>query len=105
VTALEAIIEDYPEEEFLKADGFDDAIIGVDNDTLRLVYDSKKAVQILADQFRADYSDPGSEEAILESYQEAQEYFEFNVSGAKGEGYPIWIDIYNTGKSGDACRS
>jgi len=35
---LESILENYPDETFLKADGFDDAIIGFDEHSLRLIY-------------------------------------------------------------------
>ena len=68
----------YPEEDILKADGFDDAIIGVDyNHTVpRLIYSVSKCLEILKE-------DMDSEEAI--------EYFEFNVSGSyMGEKTPIW---------------
>jgi hypothetical protein len=33
---LEKILEDYPEEEFLKPDGFDEAILGVDSSTMSM---------------------------------------------------------------------
>tara|TARA_X000001036_G_C20182457_1_gene604097 strand:- start:121 stop:366 length:246 start_codon:yes stop_codon:yes gene_type:complete len=75
---LNRIIEMYPEEDILKADGFDDAIIGVDyNHTVpRLIYSVSKCLEILKE-------DMDSEEAI--------EYFEFNVSGSyMGEKTPIW---------------
>ena len=42
---LEKIIEKYPETDFLKADGFDDAIIGVDNESLRLIYSISKCIK------------------------------------------------------------
>lgn len=35
---IDDIIEHYHEEQFLKADGFDDAIIGVDETEMRLIY-------------------------------------------------------------------
>jgi len=35
---LEEIIEMFPEEEFLTADGFDGAIVGVEPNSMRLVY-------------------------------------------------------------------
>jgi hypothetical protein len=37
----------YPEETFLFADGLDDAIIGVDTETMRVVYSVKKCVKCL----------------------------------------------------------
>jgi hypothetical protein len=39
---LDRICELYPEESFLKADGFDEAIIGVDPKTMCLIYSIKK---------------------------------------------------------------
>ena len=73
---LNNIIESYQEEEFLKADGFDEAIIGVDEDSMRLIYSVKKCIEILC-------KDMSEEEAI--------EYFNFNVSGSYvGDKTPIW---------------
>jgi hypothetical protein len=73
---LEEILEYYPEEEILKADGFDDAIIGIDWDNMRLIYSVKKCIDILAE-------DMSEEEAI--------EYFEYNIGSAYvGEKTPIW---------------
>lgn len=77
---LDKIIEEYPDEELLIADGFDKAIIGIDEKSMRLIYSVSKCLEILI---------------ILEqssmSYEEAIEYFEFNVSGAyMGEKTPIW---------------
>ena len=75
---LEQIIDNYPEEEFLKADGFDDAIIGLDESTMRLIYSAKKCVEILMKDM---------------SNGEAWEYFDFNVRGSYvGEKTPIWCD-------------
>jgi hypothetical protein len=73
---LESILENYYEEEFLKADGFDDAIIGVEENSMRLIYSVKKCLEIL--QTDMDEID-------------AMEYFTYNVSGAyMGEKTPIW---------------
>lgn len=75
---LESIIERYQDETFLKADGFDEAIIGVDERTMRLVYSITKCIQILC-------RDMNEEDAI--------EYFSFNVSGSyMGEKTPIWCN-------------
>lgn len=74
---LELIIESYPDEEFLKADGFDDAIIGVDEMTMRLIYSVTKCIDILISEGLTD--------------EEAIEFFDFNVGGAYvGEKTPIW---------------
>jgi hypothetical protein len=74
---LEEIIENYYEEEFLIADGFDDAIIGVDESSMRLIYSVTKCIEILVNE--------GME------YEEALEYFDYNVKCAYfGEKTPIW---------------
>ncbi len=73
---INEIIEHYEDETFLKADGFDDAIIGVDESSMRLIYSVKKCIEILT-------MDMPEEDAL--------EYFSFNVSGAYvGKHTPIW---------------
>jgi hypothetical protein len=73
---LEQIMEMYSEETFLKADGFDDAIIGVDESSYRLIYSVKKCIGILMKDME---------------YEDALEYFSYNVSGSyMGEKTPIW---------------
>ena len=78
---IDKIMEAYPEETFLVAEGFDSAILGVNFDlgeSPRLVYSVKKCLQILMKDM---------------SYEEASEYFEFNTRGAyMGEQTPIWVD-------------
>lgn len=77
---LEEIIEAYPDETFLKADGLDDAIIGIDPDSYRLIYSVSKCLDILMKNYDVDY-------------EEGLEYFNFNVSGAyMGEKTPIWCE-------------
>lgn len=76
---LEEIIELYEEETFLKADGFDEAIIGVSEDfnaPVRLIYSVKKCLEILMRDM---------------NYEDAIEYFTYNVSGGYvGEKTPVW---------------
>ena len=73
---IDKILDWFPEEEILKADGFDDAIIGIDEETMRLIYSVSKCIEILC-------RDMNEEEAV--------EYFDFNVKGAyMGEKTPIW---------------
>lgn len=73
---IDGIIQYYEDEEFLKADGFDDAIIGVDETEMRLIYSVSKCIEILMRDM---------------SEEEALEYFSYNVSGAyMGEKTPIW---------------
>lgn len=74
---LSDILQSYSDEKFLIADGFDDAIIGVDLMTMKLIYSVSKCISILM------------KEEMTE--EEAEEFFEFNVSGAyMGEQTPIW---------------
>lgn len=79
---LDEIMEAYPEEEFLKADGLDDAIIGVCANTYRLIYSVSKCIEIF------------QKKDGMEEY-EAIEYFEFNtLRGAEymGERAPIFME-------------
>ena len=78
---LQAILEAYPEDELLTADGFDEAIIGIDETSMRLIYSVSKCITILEKDMSRD---------------EAIEFFEFNVSGAYvGDKTPIWCwDIF-----------
>jgi hypothetical protein len=73
---LDKITEWFHEEQLLKADGFDEAIIGIDEQTMRLIYSTSKCIEILS-------RDMDEEDAI--------EYFNFNVKGSYvGEQTPIW---------------
>jgi hypothetical protein len=77
---LHEILDYYPEEEILKADGFDDAVIGIDPESMRLVYDRNKMFDILVNQGM--------------SMEDAVEYLEFNTFCAYvGEKTPIYILI------------
>jgi len=73
---IEQIIEQHYDEEFLKADGFDDAVIGVEENEMRLIYSVSKCLKILE---------------LKMSELDAIEHFTFNVSGAYvGDKSPIW---------------
>lgn len=77
---LKGIISYYEDEEFLLADGFDDAVIGVDESTMRIIYSSGKCIEILMLQ----------SEMLLD---QAIEFFDFNVKGSYvGDKTPIWCD-------------
>jgi hypothetical protein len=79
---LEEILENHPDETFLKADGFDEAIIGLEEKSGRLIYSTTKCLEILVKD----------EEMTME---EAIEYFYYNVSGAyMGEQTPIFCTEY-----------
>jgi len=43
-TVLDDIIESFPDEDILKADGFDKAVIGIELDTMRLIYSKLKCI-------------------------------------------------------------
>ena len=72
------IPEGYEEEYILKADGFDEAILGIERSSNRLIYSVSKCVEILKER-------DGMDE------EEALEFFSYNVEGAYvGEQTPIW---------------
>ena len=77
---LQNIVEMYPEETFLTADGFDDAIIGVGELSMRLVYSIPRCLGCLIVE----------QEMTL---TEACEYFEYNAKYAYvGEKTPIFVE-------------
>ena len=69
----------------LRADGFEDAIIGISERFGRdpiVAYDREKCIQVLIDRDGM-------------TYQEAEEYFNFNVIGGwAGDGTPEFITLY-----------
>ena len=70
------IAQFFPEEDWVTADGFDDAIIGVHEN--KIVYSISKCIEILKEDM---------------TEEEAVEFFEFNVSGSYiGEQTPIFIE-------------
>lgn len=79
ISMLKKIVEQFCDDNILKADGFDDAVIGVEDSSMRLIYSVQKCIYILMEQGM--------------NMQDAMEYFKFNVSGAYvGEKTPIWCD-------------
>lgn len=77
---IKKILEMYPEEGFIKADGFDEAIIGVSTD-IRLVYSIDKIIESLMKDMTED---------------DALDYFYFNIDGAYlGDKTPIYIHLIN----------
>lgn len=75
---LEKILEWFPEDDLLKADGFDDAIIGIDDSSMRLIYSVNKCIDILIE------NDNMTEE-------DAIDFFHYNTKCAwVGEKTPIW---------------
>lgn len=75
---LNELMEAYPDEDFLIATGFDGAILGIDVQSMRVIYSVSECINILMNEH--DMTDI-----------DALEYFDFNVSGAYvGEKTPIW---------------
>ena len=73
---LKRLLEIYEDEELIKADGFDDAIIGIEEHTMRLIYSVKKILKTLQKDMPED---------------ESLEYFYHNISCSYvGEKTPIW---------------
>tara|TARA_R110000823_G_scaffold98076_2_gene212664 strand:+ start:857 stop:1114 length:258 start_codon:yes stop_codon:yes gene_type:complete len=77
---LEKIIETYPDETFLYPTGFEDCVVGVERDRGTLVMDANKIIDKLMYEDDMDVLD-------------AQEHFDYNIAGSKGEGFPIYIYI------------
>ena len=76
---LDQIVENYPDEEILKADGLDDAILGIEENSMKLVYSKSKVIEILM-------SEDMTEEDALEHYY-------YNIVGAYvGEKTPIFVE-------------
>ena len=76
----QAIIEQLEnnEENTIFYDGFDDAIIGLELNTNRVIYSVKKCIEILCEDM---------------SEEDAREHFDFNVAGGYvGEQTPIFCN-------------
>jgi len=80
---LKELYEMYPDETFLKMDGFDNAVIGVEDRTMRLVYSKSKIMRELIKSM---------------DYETAMEHFDYNIEGAwVGDKTPIIVnDMYYT---------
>lgn len=64
---INEILESFPENNFLKIDGFDNAIIGIEEKNMVLIYSVSKCLKILE---------------IDMSETEAAEHFDFNIFGS-----------------------
>lgn len=79
MSRLDNIIERHPDEEFLKADGLDEAVLGFEVNTGKLVYSIPMCIKILMDQDMTE--------------EDAFEFFYYNILDAYvGEKTPIFID-------------
>lgn len=81
MSLLQEIKDRYSDDVFLKADGLDDAIIGYDEQSKRLVYSVLRIVNIYMTRDGMDRED-------------ALEYYEVNVAGSASAGTPIFCDDY-----------
>lgn len=76
---IERIIEAYPDETFLIVADMDEAIIGIDIKSFRLVYSVDKIYEVLMRDM---------------SRRDAVEYFDYNIVGAyMGEMTPIFVSL------------
>lgn len=89
MTILEAIITKFDGEEIIIADGFDEAVIGIEESTMRLIYSITKCLDILESQGMTD--------------EDALEHFYFKVQGSYiGEQTPIFcFDNFNDIQNGE----
>ena len=79
MTKREQLLAFVPDDTLLFADGFDDAILGLDTLSLRVVYSKQQMIQILIDE------DMTPEDAI--------EFLEYNTWNTYvGEQTPIYVD-------------
>ena len=78
---LKEIIENYPDNEILKLDGFDDAVIGYHEQSNRVIYSVKKVINIIYNEMQ------NADDFTLE---DAFDYFSFNIQSTwVGEFTPI----------------
>lgn len=88
-----------------KADGFDNAIIGVGQQFTEgglvyiYIYSKKAMLDIIADDIvkeinnRVNTSDEEREELSKDAWDQALEYFEYNIAGAYiGRGMPVFLE-------------
>jgi hypothetical protein len=79
---IEQIKDNFPDEQFVIADGFNNAIIGLDVIERRIIYSVTKVLDILIKEHNL-------------SSEDAYEYFEYNIFNAYfGERTPIWSFEY-----------
>lgn len=80
---LNELYDMYPDADFLRMEGFDDAVIGVDESSMRLVYSKSKIMRQLIRSM---------------DYETAMEHFDYNIDGAwVGDKTPIIVnDMFYT---------
>jgi hypothetical protein len=91
----ELLLEKLPEGEFLCADGLDEAIVGFEESSQRVIYDIDKCIEIIAKNIEIgpeDVYDDMTEEDTRQTM--AAEDFYFNTAGAYvGPQTPIFIRV------------
>jgi hypothetical protein len=76
---IDSIVEYYPDEEILRADGLDEAIVGIEEGSLRLIYSKSKCIGIFVNEGM--------------DVEDALEHYYYNVVGSYvGEKTPIWCE-------------
>lgn len=77
---LVSILENWPDEQLTIADGFDEAVIGIDVVGERIIYSVQKVIDILMER-------DGMDE------QDAIDWYEYNMQSTYvGEHTPIWCE-------------
>jgi len=77
MTILESITDKFSDEEIIIADGFDEAVIGIEENTMRVIYSTTKCLEII--------------EAQGMPQDDALDYFYYNVQGSYiGDKTPIF---------------
>jgi len=75
---VKRIVDEFPDEKLIKVNKFDAALIGIDEESMRLVYSIKKCLEILIKE--------GLDE------ESAIEHLYFDIIGDNiGIPYPIWV--------------
>lgn len=81
MTPLEQITMCYPDEQFLYPTGFENAIIGVEPNTMRLVLSEERILEILVEDGM--------------NLEDALDYYSYNIEHAYiGEKTPIYIQTF-----------
>ena len=76
---LDDALDEYPDQTFIVADDLDDAVIGLDVQSSRVIYSVRKCLEILV--------------ASGMTAEDAEEHFDFNIRGAFiSPAPPIWCD-------------
>lgn len=79
-TVLEQIMEDFPDGTFLYPTGYEDCVVGLMYASDVLIMDSNKIINKII-----------VEDGLSE--EDAIEYFDYNIAGAGGDGFPIYVYI------------